>query len=123
MVPIIRELGEQVMAFFERIGWRYWIISVIMGIAVPALVAWIGIDPVLRFGGLLALVNGCLAIGLGRMIYRRSHPGWWLLIWPVVYLIGAYLFLPQYTIYFAVVYLCLSYLSYGLTQTKKIVES
>ncbi|KRL97605.1 hypothetical protein FD28_GL001691 [Levilactobacillus hammesii DSM 16381] len=94
-----------------------------MGIVVPAVVAWIGIGPVWRFGGLLAIVNGGLAVALGRAMYRRTQPEWWLLIWPLVYWLGAYLFLPQYTWYFAIVYLCLSYLGYGLTQTKKTIES
>ncbi|WP_125545658.1 hypothetical protein [Levilactobacillus lindianensis] len=111
------------MAVLERIGWRYWLVSLGMGLVVPALATWIGISPVWRFGGLLIVINGLLAVMLGRWIFRRSQPGWWVIVWPVVYLIGSMLFLPQYTRYFAIVYLCLSYLGYGLTQTKKSVES
>lgn len=111
------------MAVLNKLGWRYWLIGIVMGLLLPAVATWLNISPVMRFGGLLLLVNGGLAIWLGRLIYRHTQPGWWLLIWPVVYLLGAYWFLPQYTLYFAVVYLCLSYLGYGLTQTKIEVKS
>ncbi|WP_125681167.1 hypothetical protein [Levilactobacillus yonginensis] len=111
------------MAFLERIGWRYWVVALIMGLGLPALAMGIGLSPVWRFGGLLVIINGCLAIVLGRDIYRRTQPGWWLLIWPVIYLLGAVWFLPKYTRYFAIVYLCLSYLAYGLTQNKIEKES
>ncbi|KRN02610.1 hypothetical protein FD13_GL001834 [Levilactobacillus senmaizukei DSM 21775 = NBRC 103853] len=111
------------MAFLEKIGWRYWVIGIIMGIALPGLATLVGISPVWRFGGLLVIINGCLAIAIGRAIYRRTQPGWWLLIWPIIYLLGALWFLPRYTRYFAIVYLCVSYLAYGLTQTRKEVKS
>ena len=106
------------MAFLERIGWRYWLVAIVMGLALPALATGIGISPVMRFGGLLVIINGCLAIILGRLIYRKTQPGWWLLIWPLIYLAGSLWFLPRYTRYFAIVYLCISYLAYGLTQAK-----
>lgn len=64
-----------------------------------------------------------LAIGLGRRIYQHAQPGWWLLIWPLTYLVGAIGWLPQYTWYLAIVYLCLSYVSYGLAQTHKQIRS
>lgn len=83
----------------------------------------IGLSPVWRFGGLLLLINGGLAIGLGRRIYQHAQPGWWLLIWPLTYLVGAIGWLPQYTWYLAIVYLCLSYVSYGLAQTHKQIRS
>lgn len=111
------------MAFLERMGWRYWGLGLVMGLIVPAVLAWISIGPVWRFGLFLVLINGGIAVATGRMIYQRTQPGWWLVIWPLCYLVGAYLLLPQYTWYFAVVYLCLAYLGYGLTQTKKISES
>lgn len=105
------------MAFLEKIGWHYWIVALVMGIVVPALATAIGISPVMRFGLLLVIINGCVAIILGRLIYRKTQPGWWLLIWPVIYLAGALWFLPGYTRYFAIVYLCVSYLAYGLART------
>ncbi|WP_395430325.1 hypothetical protein [Levilactobacillus parabrevis] len=111
------------MAFLERVGWRYWAVGLVMGMIVPAVLSWLGVSPVWRFAGLLVIVNGGLAVALGRRIYRRTQPGWWLIIWPLVYLLGSYLFLPQYTWSFAVVYLCLAYLGYGLTETKQAIES
>ncbi|KIR09354.1 hypothetical protein RA16_03520 [Levilactobacillus brevis] len=111
------------MAFWEKIGWRYWVLAVIVGIGLPIVSTLIGLSPVWRFGGLLLLINGGLAIGLGRRIYQHAQPGWWLLIWPLTYLVGAIGWLPQYTWYLAIVYLCLSYVSYGLAQTHKQIRS
>lgn len=111
------------MVFWEKIGWRYWVLAVIVGIGLPIVSTLIGLSPVWRFGGLLLLINGGLAIGLGRRIYQHAHPGWWLLIWPLTYLVGAIGWLPQYTWYLAIVYLCLSYVSYGLAQTHKQIRS
>ncbi|MGJ3846910.1 hypothetical protein ACLOCF_03410 [Levilactobacillus brevis] len=56
------------MAFWEKIGWRYWVLAVIVGIGLPIGSTLIGLSPVWRFGGLLLLINGGLAIGLGRRI-------------------------------------------------------
>ncbi|AWP46696.1 hypothetical protein DIS17_11060 [Levilactobacillus brevis] len=111
------------MVFWEKIGWRYWMLAVIVGIGLPIVSTLIGLSPVWRFGGLLLLINGGLAIGLGRRIYQHAQPGWWLLIWPLTYLVGAIGWLPQYTWYLAIVYLCLSYVSYGLAQTHKQIRS
>ncbi|WP_125579898.1 hypothetical protein [Levilactobacillus cerevisiae] len=111
------------MAFLERIGWRYWVVAIVMGLALPALATVVGISAVMRFGLLLIIINGCLAIVLGRLIYRKAQPGWWLLIWPLIYLAGSLWFLPQYTYYFAIVYLCVSYLAYGLAQAKNGTKS
>lgn len=111
------------MAFWEKIGWRYWVLAVVVGIGLPVGSTLIGLSPVWRFGGLLLLINGGLAIGLGRRIYQHAQPGWWLLIWPLTYFVGAIGWLPQYTWYLAIVYLCLSYVSYGLAQTHKQIRS
>lgn len=111
------------MKVLEKMGWPYWVISLIMGVIVPLVLTWLEINPVWRFGGLLVILNGALAIWLGRRIARRHQPGWWLLIWPVWYFIGAFGILPHYTRYFALVYLCLVYLAYGLTATALLQES
>lgn len=91
-----------------------------MGLLIPALANVIDVSAVVRFGGLLLVINGGIAITIGRLIAKRRQPSWWLLIWPALYLVGAYLSLPQYTWYFALVYLCLSYLTAGLSATPKI---
>ena len=103
------------MAFLEKMGWRYWAVGLIVGVGFPALAAWLQVSPVWRFGGLLLVINGSLALIMGRMIAQRQRSAWLLLSLPVGYLIGAYVFLPHYTQSFSLVYLCLSYLAYGLT--------
>lgn len=103
------------MAFFKKMGWRYWIVGLVVGVVFPALAAWIQLSPVWRFGGLLVVINGSLALVLGRLIAKRQRSAWLLFSLPVGYLIGAYAFLPHYTQYFSLVYLCVSYLAYGLT--------
>lgn len=65
---------------------------------------------------LLILVNGGYAIYSGIRITKRQLGAWKLLIFPLCYLLGAYWFLPKYTYYFALVYLCVAYLSYSMTK-------
>lgn len=103
------------MNLFKKIGWPYWVVGIAMGVVVPLLMKALGLSAVLRFGGLLILVNGGIAIATGRLIVRKQQPRWWLLIWPVWFLVGAMLAWPQYTWAFAVVYLCVAYLTAGLS--------
>ncbi|WP_225423482.1 hypothetical protein [Levilactobacillus suantsaii] len=97
--------------------------GVVVGVGLPALAMGLGLDPVWRFGGLLLILNGGVSIGLGHFVATRQRPWWLLLVFPVFYFIGASGFLPGYTRYFALVYLCLSYLAYGLTVTAQAEES
>lgn len=112
------------MEILKKLGWPYWCVGLVMGVMVPLLANAIDVSAVVRFGGLLLVINGGIAITIGRLMARRQQPLWWLLIWPGLYLVGATLFLPQYTQYFALVYLCLSYLTVGLsTMPKRQTES
>ncbi|CAJ1227615.1 hypothetical protein LZY01_01800 [Levilactobacillus zymae] len=111
------------MAFLEKMGWRYWLTGLIMGIVLPALATLLNISTVMRFGGLLLVINGGVAIAVGRLVALKARPMWLLLVLPALYLVGAYGFLPAYTRYFALVYLCVSYLAYGLTATTQTTQS
>jgi len=108
------------MNILKKLGWPYWVVGIVMGLLIPALMQVIDVSAVVRFGGLLLVINSGIAITIGRVVARRKQPRWWLFIWPVLYVLGAYLFLPQYTQYFALVYLCLSYVTAGLSTIPNI---
>ncbi|BAP85720.1 hypothetical protein LOOC260_111810 [Paucilactobacillus hokkaidonensis JCM 18461] len=63
----------------------------------------------------LILVNGAYSIYQGIKTANAKLGRWRLFVFPICYLIGAYLVLPKYTYYFGLVYLCVSYLSYAMT--------
>ncbi len=93
-------------------GW-----SIIIGIVLTALGEYAPfIHRVTSVILLLILINGGYAIYSGIRI-TKQRLGWWkLFVFPVCYLIGAYLYLPKYTYYFALVYLGVAYLSYSMTK-------
>ncbi|PWG00753.1 hypothetical protein [Levilactobacillus bambusae] len=101
----------------NRIGWPYWLVGVGLGIVVPWVLVTAGMAPWLIFCLLLSIVNTMTSIIIGRVIQRRNGSWAWMLIWPLCFAIGAELFLKPYMIVFAIVYLCLSYMSYGLSAT------
>ncbi|MDT7014555.1 hypothetical protein [Levilactobacillus namurensis] len=103
------------MDHLKKLGWPYWVVGICLGLVVPAVAQLLAVSAVIRFGILLLVINGGAAIAVGRVIARRQQPKWWVLIFPVCYWLGAYAFLPRYTQYFALVYLCLSYLTAGLS--------
>lgn len=63
----------------------------------------------------LILVNGGYSIYQGVKTANAKLGRWRLFVFPIIYVIGVYLFLPRYTYYFGLVYLCVSYLSYAMT--------
>lgn len=100
----------------EKIDWKLWIISIVMGLIVtPAAVKLPFISRIILMSVFLVIINGGLSIWIGNYL-SNNRRGWSLFIFPVVYLVGAYFFAPHYTWYFAIIYLGVSYLSWSLTR-------
>ena len=66
----------------------------------------------------LILINGIFSIWSGYWIYKHQRKWGELFIFPILYLITAYFFMPRYTYYFALAYLALAYLSWAMRQQK-----
>lgn len=65
---------------------------------------------------ILLILNGAFSIYAGVHVAHQGRHWWELLVFPVLFLGALYFFLPKYAIYFPLMYLCLSYLSYGLNK-------
>ncbi|WP_373842171.1 hypothetical protein [Limosilactobacillus sp.] len=94
-----------------------WGLSIVFGMLVPVLtdrlpfltrVRWVEV--------VLLLINGIYSIWLGRYIARKQLTGWLLLVFPILFLIAAYFFMPHYTYYLAPAYWAVSYLAYSMRQ-------
>ncbi|KRN25992.1 hypothetical protein FD14_GL000098 [Secundilactobacillus similis DSM 23365 = JCM 2765] len=105
-----------VVAILKRFGWPYWAVGLVMGLFVPILLQQVTIDPVWHSGVIFGLVNSVLAGVIGYLVKHRGEAGWLILVLPVIFAVGIWVSGPAYAIYFAISYLCISYLAYGLTR-------
>lgn len=98
----------------RKIDWKVWGGSLLLGVLLTALFAKLPfISRVTMMWLDLIVINGAFCIWLGR--YFSNHDRIWsLLIFPIIYLIGAYFFAPRYMWYFALIYLGLIYLAWSM---------
>lgn len=66
-------------------------------------------------GFFLFLVNMLFSIWLGQYIKKNGLRWWNLLVFPVLYLFISYVFMPRYTVYFALFYLGVTYLAWSIS--------
>lgn len=64
------------------------------------------------FGVIYTVISGLL----GYYLKQKGFHGLWLLIFPILFAVGIWLSGPKYALFFAVVYLCVSYLTNGLSR-------
>lgn len=106
-------------ALAQKINWKLLIIELLIGVVVTALFAKLPfISRVTMMWLDLIVINGGFAIWLGQ--HLSDHPrAWQLIIFPVVYLVGGYFFIPRYMWYFALIYLGVSYLSWSMKRSQQ----
>ncbi|HJA23380.1 MAG TPA: hypothetical protein H9958_04055 [Candidatus Limosilactobacillus intestinavium] len=103
-------------AFRIRENWHIWAGSIVLGIVLTALCAKLPfVSRVTMMWLDLIVINGVFCLWLGKHINSKSKP-WELFIFPVIYLIGGYLFTPRYMWYFALIYLGISYLTWSMSR-------
>lgn len=103
------------MTVLKRISWPFWMVSIILGIVVPILLYGSSISGLWRSGVIYGLLYSVTAGLIGHVI-KRHGDGWWrLLVLPVLFALGILMSGPRYALYFAPMYLCISYLAYGLS--------
>lgn len=83
---------------------------------IPIIGTTLDLNDIMKLGFILLGTNVVYAIILG--LYAGAKGSSWLvlLIFPLLYLIGYRYFFDSYALYFTLVYLCLTYLSYGITK-------
>lgn len=107
------------MTILKRIGWPYWAVSIVLGVVLPIILHSISIGGMWRSGMIYGLGYSIIAGLLGYFVKHRGERWWLLFTLPVLFSLGIYLSGPKYALYFAPVYLCISYLAYGLSATQR----
>lgn len=96
-----------------------WGLGLVFGVLLPVLTYRLPIlTRVLWIELILLLVNGVFSIWIGRYIKRHQLRWATLLIFPLLFLIAAYFFMPKFAYYFAPAYWAISYLSWADWQQK-----
>ena len=102
--------------FLKRIGWPYWVISLILGVVIPYLLEKIiSLGAMVHLGIIFGIVYPILAGLIGWYVKRHDESVWVIWILPVIFAVGLYFVGPLHATYFAPVYLCVAYLTYGLS--------
>ncbi len=99
----------------QRTIW-YVAISTALAFVVPILFTYFNTTDAHRIGFILFGIYVVYAVGVGLYAGRVSERFWVLLVFPVIYFIGYRFFFDGYARYFALVYLALSAVSYGITR-------
>lgn len=102
------------MNWIKRVDIYLWGGALLFGVVLPVWSIRLPITHAMWVGLILVILNGIFSVWLGGHLFRRSARWWTLLIFPVIFLLAAYLWLPRYTYYFAFAYLAIVYLSCSL---------
>lgn len=104
--------------------WRKYDVSLWLGSIIFPLIAWLANDlvrlPHIRRGQMVLLswllINGGFAIWVGIHVKQNGDRWWKLFVFPLIYLIIAFFYMPAYSMYLSPAYLALSYLSWAFTK-------
>ncbi|WP_409022472.1 hypothetical protein ACE83Q_02020 [Dellaglioa sp. P0083] len=95
----------------------YLTVSIAIGIVVPMVLTLVNANDVIKIGVSLFIVNVIFSIIIGVIIGRNDHSLIFNFFFPVIFAIGVLCHLFQSTtIFFAIIYLCLSLLTWGISK-------
>ena len=94
----------------------YLVIAALFAFVIPIIFVTLQIDDTIKIGCILFGINVVYSVILGLYAGKQKHFWVFLLIFPLVYFIAYRYFFDGYARYFTLVYLCLTYLSYGVTK-------
>lgn len=94
-----------------------WELGVVFGMLVPVLTDQLSfLTRVHWVVWFLLVVNGIYSIWVGNRVAKRQLSVLNLLVFPVLFLLAAYFFMPHFTYYFAPAYWAVSYLAWASRQ-------
>ncbi len=102
------------MKWIKKVDYYLWGGSLLFGVLLPVLGIKLPITHAMWVGVFLVIINACFSVWLGGHLYRCQARWCTLLVFPIFFLVAAYLWLPTYTYYFALAYLAITYLSCSL---------
>lgn len=96
--------------------WRYWIFSILIGVLLPFILKICRTPSVFIDMWFLIVLNIAVSFVVGNLI-KTSQLKWFMLfVFPLTFLVGAFLLLPRYSYYFALIYFCIEFLSYSMVK-------
>jgi hypothetical protein len=106
--------GVEKMNFTKKFNIYLWGTAILFGVLLPLIAVKLPLTRAMWVGLFLIVINCCYSVWLGGYLYRHTGRWWTLLVFPGLFLVAAFLFLPRYTMYFAAAYLAIVYLSCSL---------
>lgn len=104
-------------SLWQNIDKQLWIGCIAIGFILTFVVTKLPfITRVTMVEFVLILINGGFSVWTGYRIFKKQGHWTELFIFPVLYLVTAYFFMPKYTYYFGPAYLAIAYLSWSLRQ-------
>ncbi|MCT1176734.1 hypothetical protein [Pediococcus pentosaceus] len=97
------------------IHWRYILFAFLIGIVLPIILKLCHTPSVMIVLWLLIVFNVLASYTFGNLIKSNGLHFIFLFVFPILYLMGAFIILPHYSYYFTIVYLCVELLSYNLS--------
>ncbi|KRL01273.1 hypothetical protein FC81_GL001414 [Liquorilactobacillus capillatus DSM 19910] len=94
----------------------YLTVAFAISLVVPIIFTELNFSDIQKIGFALFGVNVIYAILSGLTVGFKKEPAVYLLFFPIIYLLGVKLFFESYAYYFALVYLAITYLAYGITR-------
>lgn len=102
---------------WNQLDYQLWGLSILFGMLLPLFADKIHlIHRTWMVGLFLLIINTLFAVWLGHYLQSRNARWWTLFVFPVLFLIIAFAFLPHYTWYFALFYLGVTYLSWSMNR-------
>ncbi|KRN88761.1 hypothetical protein [Ligilactobacillus ceti] len=82
----------------------------------PIVCTMIGLDEIKTMAIVLVSANAIYAVVSGLVAGKLDHSGLYLLIFPILYALGAHFFFEKYALFLVVAYLIFTYLAYGIAK-------
>lgn len=96
--------------------WRYWLVALLIGLCLPVVLELCHTPSAMVDLWYMIVLNSLTSFAFGNLIKSNKLPWYLLFVFPLAFLVGAWIILPHYSYYFAIIYLCIEFLSYNLTR-------
>lgn len=94
----------------------YFLCAVFFALILPEIFDILAVSDIVTLASTLVVANTVYAVVAGFIAGRENHSAGYLLIFPILYGIGAYFFFDKYALILIFVYLLFTYLAYGVTK-------
>lgn len=102
---------------WQQLDYKLWGFSIIFGVILPLFADKVHlIRRTWMVGLFLLIINMLFSIWLGHYLQTKQAHWWTLFVFPILFFIVAFEFLPHYTLYFALFYLGVTYLSWSMNR-------